>query len=294
METISCTLTLDEINNLRQKHQMALIKKTPPYALFQIEVNSCVITAYNSLKVVFQGENAESYASLYTQNTKKPNSPKTSHTQQNTFPQAGSDEVGTGDYFGPVCVCACFVDEKNAKFLEQFHIQDSKMLKDAYIEEIAPQIINSLPHSMLILENEHYNNVQKTHNMVAMKCKLHNQAYVHLKKKLIQLPKLCVVDQFVPEKNYYAYLKNEQAIIKSLHFETKAENKYLSVACASILARYTFLQVWKKMEENYKFTFPKGAGKKVDEALQRFIKEFGENQLNKVAKVHFANTTKNK
>jgi hypothetical protein len=31
-----------------------------------------------------------------------------------TLPQAGSDEVGTGDYFGPVCVCATIVTEKTA------------------------------------------------------------------------------------------------------------------------------------------------------------------------------------
>ena len=41
----------------------------------------------------------------------------TSSTSQ--YPQAGSDEVGTGDYFGPVCVCASYVTKDDVDFLSE-------------------------------------------------------------------------------------------------------------------------------------------------------------------------------
>lgn len=37
-----------------------------------------------------------------------------------SYPQAGSDEVGTGDFFGPIVVCAAVVpDEKTAEELRK-------------------------------------------------------------------------------------------------------------------------------------------------------------------------------
>lgn len=54
------------------------------------------------------------------------------------------------------------------------------------------------------------------------------------------LPSLSVVDQFVQEKSYYHYLEGQDNVVKDLHFETKAESKYLAVAAASVLARATF------------------------------------------------------
>ena len=50
--------------------------------------------------------------------------PNTATTNQ--YPQAGSDEVGTGDYFGPVCVCASYVTQDNVDFLIKLGVRDSK------------------------------------------------------------------------------------------------------------------------------------------------------------------------
>lgn len=76
--------------------------------------------------------------------------------------------------------------------------------------------------------------------MVAIKSRLHNQAYVHLRRKLGSLPSLCIIDQFVQAKSYYRYLHDVEEVVHTIHFETKAENKYLSVAAGSIIARYAF------------------------------------------------------
>lgn len=241
------------------------------------ELSDCKITLYKSKKAVFQGKDVSAYQELY---------------QTKFVEQAGSDEVGTGDYFGPVVVAACYVNHDNYPKIKHLGIQDSKQITDELIRKIAPKLMEEVPYSVLIVDNVKYNQIHKQHNLNAIKALLHNQAYKHLQKKINQLPKLSVVDQFTPENYYYNYLRNENEIIKNLHFETKAESKYIAVACASIIARYTFLQVWDKMEENYHFTFPKGSGELVDHAIVRFVQEFGKDKLPQVAKLHFKNTQK--
>ena len=254
MSTVSITCTKQQIDDLFQRYPMAERRKTPAYAHWQLKLSDCVITAYESGKVVFQGEGADFHASSY-QST--PNQ-LTEKTVKVTYPQCGSDEVGTGDYFGPVCVCAAAIDEPSANWLKSLGIQDSKAMKDAYIMEIGAQLRDRLPHSLLILDNATYNRVHKSDHMVAIKCKLHNQAFVHLSRKCSESAKQIIVDQFVPEHSYYRYLKQEKQVIRGIHFETKAENKYLAVAAASVIARYAFLSAFDTMCKNYDFPFLKG------------------------------------
>lgn len=41
----------------------------------------------------------------------------------------GSDEVGTGDFFGPMTVVAVYVDAKQIPLLKELGVKDSKKLK---------------------------------------------------------------------------------------------------------------------------------------------------------------------
>jgi len=292
-ETITITCTHHEINELKKRYPHAEERKTPPYAHWQIKCSDCVITAYTSGKVVFQGENAKLHASAYDQTMCKTTvKQKSVQTLPQQFPQWGSDEVGTGDYFGPVCVCAVHVAKNDVAWLKQCGIQDSKAMKDSDILTVGSTLMERLAHSLLILDNATYNNIHTTNNMVAIKCKLHNQAFVHLSHKTAEKPEQIIVDQFVQEKSYYRYLQKEKDVMRGIHFETKAENKYLAVACASVIARYAFLRAFDAMCEQYQFAFLKGASSQVDKNIVDFVAMHGKAALYHVAKLHFANTKK--
>lgn len=288
MSTKTIILTSKQIEDLYNHFKEAKQCKTPPYAYYQIKLSDCTITAYTSGKVVFQGKEADFYVSSSTPSS----TIKQQNTSLNQYPQCGSDEVGTGDYFGPITVCATYVKAEDIPFLKQLNIQDSKAIDDNQIRKIAPLLCEKLTYSLLILDNSKYNTIHSSFNMVAIKSRLHNQAFVHLKHKLNKLPDLCIIDQFVQGKSYYRYLQGVNEIIEDIHFETKAENKYLSVAAGSIIARYAFLQAFDHMCEHYHFSFNKGAGAKVDQDIIKFVKEYGEKELFNVAKVHFINTKK--
>lgn len=294
MSTITVRLTDQELTELKKRYPNAEYRKTPQYALFQFKLSDCMVTAYTSRKVVFQGEGADMHASGYMK-LKESKDVKPAVFEQNnvnTYPQCGSDEVGTGDYFGPIVVCAAYIQEEDLPFLSSLQIQDSKEVPDKRIRELGPQLMKRLPHSILILDNQKYNDIHDTYNMVAIKCKLHNQAYVNLENKVIRLPEYVIVDQFAEAHIYFRYLKQESKVIRNVHFETKAENKYLAVACASIIARYAFLLSFDAMCEKYHFNFKKGAGKTVDENIKDFLASYPKEELIKVAKIHFANTLK--
>jgi ribonuclease HIII len=60
----------------------------------------------------------------------------------------GSDEVGVGDYFGPLVVCAVKIQEKNLDKVIALNIRDSKVLSDAQIVNLARQVKPLVSHSI--------------------------------------------------------------------------------------------------------------------------------------------------
>ncbi len=272
--TKTLSLSAEQIADLKKQYHHASVQNANPYIDAQFKLEDCTITIYSSKKVVFQGAEAESMASIYTKKLKA---------------HAGSDEVGTGDYFGPVVVVACALTDEILDQVQDFHLMDSKVLKDEDIKKMAQKLKDIVPHSVLVVDNSTYNRIHDKHNMNAIKALLHNQAYLHLSKK-VEIPSLAVVDQFTPENLYFKYIKDEKDIYRNLHFETKAESKYPAVACASILARAKFLEVMEKMNQHYDFDFPFGSGEKVDEAGIQFVHQRSLDKLKEVAKIHFKNT----
>lgn len=282
--TITLQLNPEQREKLKKTWAEFITSKNPPYSEYQLKPENCTITSYLSGKVVFQGKDAEIYASSFMQ--KDSNAPSKSSIKTH----AGSDEVGTGDYFGPVCVCACIVKEEQIKWLKSLQIKDSKQLTDEEMLKLAPLLMEKLEYSLLILDNEKYNRIHQTNNLNMIKAKLHNQAYINLINKGAALPELVVVDQFTPKTSYFRYLANEKKVVRNLHFETKAENKYPAVACASIIARYGFLKTWDALQKHYDMSFTKGASNKVDQDAALFVQKYGWDKLATIAKLHFKNT----
>ena len=203
----------------------------------------------------------------------------------------GSDEVGTGDYFGPIVVTASYVSKENIPFLEELGVRDSKKLTDDKILKIVPEIIKKIPYETIIYSNEEYNS-NPSYNMNKVKAILHNKALLNLMKKDNYIVDKVVVDQFCYPRNYFGYLKESSNVFRKIDFTTKAEDKCLSVACGSLISRYVFIKEMEKISKILGSTVPKGAGIKVDEFGKEIVKKHGRDILRKVAKLNFKNTEK--
>ena len=128
--------------------------------------------------------------------------------------------------------------------------------------------------------------------MNKIKAVLHNKALLTLINKDKFNYDMIVVDQFVNRNKYFNYLKGNPNVIKNITLVTKAEDKCLSVACASIISRYLFLKEMKKLSKELDITLPKGAGPEVDKVGKEIVKKYGEEKLYSIAKMNFKNTNK--
>lgn len=285
-------------------------EKTPPYAIFQAEEGGTIITLYESLKVMFQGISADVDANMWRDmeahlnNGKMPEESKKKEKEKKDEKElyeerkkyyyinsVGSDEVGTGDYFGPIVVTASFVSKDDIEFLEELGVRDSKKLTDAKILEVVPKIIKRIPYETVVYSNEEYNN-NPDYNMNKVKAILHNKVLLGLMKKDNYNYDKVVVDQFCYPKNYFGYLKESNNVFRKIDFTTKAEDKCLSVACGSLISRYVFIKEMDKISKTLGKTVPKGAGVQADEFGREIVKKHGKDILRKIAKLNFKNTEK--
>lgn len=280
--------------------------KTPPYAVFQADEADTVVTLYQSGKAVFQGISADIDANLWSQMEKNLNpnknvdmkvasNEKKKETKKNSkvyyANTIGSDEVGTGDYFGPIVITASYVTKEDIPFLESLGVKDSKKMTDEQILKITPQIIKKIPYYTMTLSNKEYNQRHSEYNMNAMKAILHNKALLEMTKQYKDYDYI-VVDQFAEKYVYYNYLRKVPNVQRNITFITKAEDQCLSVACSAIISRYIFIKEFDKLSKKYNQTLPKGAGPIVDEVGAKLVKEYGIDVLNEIAKTNFKNTEK--
>ena len=279
--------------------------KTPPYAIFQAKDGDTVVTLYESGKVVFQGHDADLSSDFWIA-TEKINSGSATTTdsrekkekekREKVIPirinSIGSDEVGTGDYFGPIVVTSAYVSLENIDFLLDLKVKDSKKLTDAQIIKIVPEIIKKIPYHTFVLNNKDYNKYkQNNFNMNKMKAILHNKVLYELKKKNYNYDYI-VVDQFEPPKSYFNHIKDSTQKVNDILFLTKAEDQCLSVACASLISRYIFLSEMNKLSKDLNINLPKGANPTVDEVGKKIVSMYGKEKLESIAKLNFKNTEK--
>lgn len=293
----------DTMKKMKSFYEKNYLNRTIPYSEFVAKVGNTTITAYTSGKVVFQGPDAETAAAkwgkLAQSKTSNTSSAKKTTSLPANFSQLsvlGSDEVGNGSYFGPVTVCAAYVDKTMVTKLKALGVRDSKELTDPQIRQLSDVIKELIPYKLLIVEPEKYNQIQPKYNAVHMKVALHNQAIHLLLSEIAPIkPEATLIDQFTPEANYKKYVRNEQnQVSEKLYFITKGEQYHVAVAAASIISRAAFLEELDNESEELGMKVPSGAGTASDKVAAKILAKGGMALLSKYAKLHFANTEKAK
>ncbi|MBQ0045707.1 MAG: ribonuclease HIII [Mycoplasma sp.] len=204
----------------------------------------------------------------------------------------GMDEVGTGDYFGPVVTCACYVPNECVDKVKALKVNDSKKIDDKQIKAMAKQLKKIVKAEVCVCQPIVYNKIiDKFDNSNIVKAICHNDALTKLTNKLKDKHYQVILDQFVARQHYYDYLK--KANIKPVYInviEMKAESKYLSVACASVIARDAFLTYMDKLSAKAGVKLPLGSVEKskIITAGKQIIKKA---KLAEFAKLHFDSIT---
>lgn len=289
--------TLEEIE---QKYNEYIVTRDIGYIIFVAKTPKNIITAYENkkginYKVTIQGENHIEIAKKYCNDPllipKKKKENKESLYYIDVDDQIGSDEVGTGDFFGPIVVCAAYVNHDTMKLIEEYKIRDSKKFTDEKILEIIPLILKKVHYNVKILDNDKFNSAfKKGLNTNKIKCILHNNVLTNLHERCPYVKNI-YIDQFCDEESFYSYLNgvDPDKITKNIIFKEKGETYFPSVALASCIARYFFLTQMEFNSKKLGEKLPLGAGKDVDEFARYYKEKYGMNALEKICKVSFKN-----
>ena len=291
----------DTITKMLQFYKEYAKDKQIPYVRMQAVNEDVVITIYEKNKkkenkVMFQGIGADIEASVWAmEKTAIETSKKEQLIDYSKYyhcSSIGSDEVGTGDYFGPIVVTSCYVNKNDIPFLESLGIRDSKKINDEKILKIAPEIAKKIKYKSIILSNqeynEKYNNVDNNINKI--KAIMHNKVLWKMVHEENLQYDYIIVDEFAREARYYDYIKDSNNIQKGITFMTKAEDKNLAVACASVISRYIFIKEFDKLSDSLHIPLPKGAGPSVDDIGKEVVEKYGKEKLKEIAKLNFKNT----
>lgn len=280
------------------------------YAFWEIKNKEFTATFYNSSKLVIQGKNIgvlleklEDKFSIRRQEGKKTESPSLPSCPPVILPSCyiGTDESGKGDFFGPLVIAGVMINEKNRPIFEELGIKDSKTLKDEQMLKMAQQIQKHSIYSVVAISNAKYNelysNFKNLNKLLAWgharvienilekyppgnSTDLNNKTGTHLPPC-----EYALADKFGDE----SLIKNAlQKHGKTIHLEqrVRAESD-IAVAAASVLARATFVQKMKSMENFYNCKFPKGCNNIVKISAKEFIQKYGRERLVEVCKTHF-------
>ena len=295
------TLTPEEFTELhRLLEERHWELQNGPFLIFRAKKEKTSVFAYTSGKLVVQGKGAQEFVDFLLEpeilREKIFASAEAGEPRTEPFvPHAGMDESGKGDFFGPLVAAAVYVPDENAAAeLVKFGVRDSKQIKnDQTILAIAGKIRSLLGNQMgmVTIGPEAYNRIyEKFGSLNRLLAWGHARALENLLNNVPQC-RFALADKFGDE---HLILRALQEKGRRIHLDqrTKAESD-VAVAAASIMARAQFVQILRKLGEEYAGgTLPKGAGPAVDEMAAQLYRKGGSELLNKTAKMHFRNAAK--
>lgn len=292
---ISYQLKNNEYKNIKNFFETYRQDHENQYVLDVYDYQGFKITIYNSLKMVIQGKNLNEIVTLFNcqfgidLNVKN----ESNKLIDNQIDQAyiiGCDEVGVGDFFGGLVTACVYLNQEDLLKAQLLKINDSKQLDDQKILEIYPLLIKDFQYATASFSPSEYNKFYEEHpNNHLIKTYLHNKALSRLITK-IKPPYKIVMDAYVSKQKYEQYLVqlNIKNPIKVDYFVPKAENKFLAVGMASMIARATFLIQMNKLNKKLNLFLPLGVNyEKIYEASFFVLGKYGINIFNKLVKKHF-------
>jgi ribonuclease HIII len=283
----------DELKAFLAEHGFSF--ESRPHQVFLARKGTAVVNLYENGKIVFGGSDMKLIEEVETHVNSLGALPVEKKTVnlpplEVPFPHIGTDEVGKGDYFGPLVTAGVLATAEIARELERIGVKDSKLLSDTTVANKAYQIrkvcglkrfriviIPSLRYNILIREMKNVNRLLGWAHARAIEDLLANGEGCSL----------AVADQFGDPAYIRDSLMARGRQIELL--QTPKAERDVAVAAASILARDTFLRKRDELNRAYGVDFPKGSSN-VIEFGKRLVDDYGPEILPNVAKLHFATT----
>ncbi len=266
-----------------------------PNQVFLARKSGVVVNLYNNGKVVLGGSEQSGIDAVFSILEELGSAEITKPLKQLeplnlTAARIGTDEVGKGDYFGPLVIAGVLVTPDQDEKLRALGVRDSKTLSDTTIINLAIEIRKTMgrkKYEEVCISPLKYNLLHKKLRNVN---RILGWGHARVIENLLANGNECelaVADQF-GERTYIESALMRRGRKINLMQMPKAERD-IAVASASILARDVFLSGLRRLSESYLLDFPKGATHVV-EFGKGLVKTHGIGVLQNVAKLHFSTT----
>jgi ribonuclease HIII len=198
----------------------------------------------------------------------------------------GVDESGKGDFFGPLVIAAFLADDSDLAVLKASGVRDGKLISDNKIRELDCSLRKDFAHAIIVIKPESYNRrYKRLKNLNWLLAEGHAEAIDRILRG--REAELVISDKFGKAELVADALARRKRTVR-LEQVVRGES-IPQVAGASILARARFLREMDELSEACELELPRGAAPKVDEIGRRLVRKFGEEMLQRVAKLHFKN-----
>ncbi len=202
-------------------------------------------------------------------------------------PRVGIDEVGKGDYFGPLVVAGVRITGREvAEELQKLGVRDSKTLGVATVRPMAeriPEVAGARNVYVVALSPREY---EARRSVAGNVNKLLDEIDAEIIGKLKDEVELVVVDEYAAS----ARERLQPFVPESVRLEVrKRAEDDAAVAAASVVARARQLEEMDRLSERVGFSLPRGSTEVIGPGL-RVVRDAGEEGLKDVAKTSFGIT----
>jgi len=278
---VSISIDINELGRLRNyilSHNLKRIPTTNDYELLRIKDGEIDIVVYKSGKLVHNGSHASKEIIDFIL------------TRERTFDYLiGSDEVGKGEWYGPLVVTAVALKPNDVARLRKIGVRDSKLLGKSEIERLTKEILASgVIYKNVVLMPETYN---ERYAEFRKEGKSLNDflAWAHATaiKDVLSLVSdestkiKIIIDKFDVEKTD---IRLQRAKVKQPNIEVIQSSKgdtELPVSVASILAKHSFEERVDQLNEKFDVDLRNNAPESLDRKKLPYL-----------AKTHFKNILK--
>ena len=217
----------------------------------------------------------------------------------------GSDESGKGDYFGPLVVACCYVDERLAAELREMGVKDCKQMSDKSVLAVGAKtrkLLGPSRYATVKIGPAAYNRLYaKIRNVNRLLAWAHGTCIESLLEKQPACPKV-VIDQFAASEAVITRALKERGRKVIVDQHHRAEDD-IAVAAASVVARELFLRhlidalpafgIDVVPDADPLASLPKGASDpRIRTLAETCVKRDGPNWIMNNCKAHFQTTDK--
>ena len=190
---------------------------------------------------------------------------------------AGIDEAGRGPIIGPLIIASVTLDAEARKTLAKEGIRDSKKLSRKRREECEKIIKDvALEYQLIEISPMEIDFLRKKYSLNAIEAMKASELIAKMKI----IPDVVIIDavdaiaenytkRIMTYLNSFSNFKAKRGRFPEIICENKADDKYIEVSAASILAKVERDRIISKIKEEYGDF---GSGYPSDEKTQRFIK----------------------